>query len=548
MNKPKPKKPVAVELSLQSLLWNQIALCNLPILILVIVASLDNADKQLLASSFPVLERTLHLSVETLGYFSMFTNLSYALSLPMWGWLVHTYGMAQIHALLSAACFSWGFSTVGIALAGSSVFGQAIFRALNGVALGSILPLSQTMLVGMVDVSMRGRAFGWMGLCEKLAGTAASASVFYFAQWETSYYILGGISIAMASISWLELTPRKRMIARRKSRTKAYGVIKENDSDDEHEDETDIEEGEEEEDDDDDTNNKSNAPKLTVRQIMSRIARVPAFMCLVAQGVFGGTPWDMMSFMIMLLDWRQFTVDQIVTIQFTTGLSATVGGWFGGLLGDYASSRYQTKGRILVALISVVGGVPLYGIFLFAKNFSRALLFTNLFHFVATWPTAGALRPICADLARNPSERAQIVSLWIVLEKTSGAIFGAPLVGYLTGHMIKLKEGVGDQQQRLQEKEMEEKAFTLAWNLFGLSTFFWGVCACFWIAMAFTIDKMPLTMAAPSQHSGRSDMAKKIELALQHKDSNALNTPSQVGEDIKPLVSQNQSLQHCADT
>ena len=71
--------------------------------------------------------------------------------------------------------------------------------------------------------------------------------------------------------------------------------------------------------------------ELTLRQIVHRIALLPAFRCLVAQGVFGGTPWDMMSFQLLLLGWRKFTKEQIVTIQLTSGLAGTLGGWVGGV-------------------------------------------------------------------------------------------------------------------------------------------------------------------------------------------------------------------------
>ena len=67
------------------------ALCSVPVLLVVAVASLDTADKKLLSTSFPVLEKTLNLDVETLGYFSLFSDLSYALSVPFWSYLVHRY-------------------------------------------------------------------------------------------------------------------------------------------------------------------------------------------------------------------------------------------------------------------------------------------------------------------------------------------------------------------------------------------------------------------------------------------------------------------------
>ena len=76
--------------ALRSFLSDQWFLCSqLPILILIVIASLDNADKQLLASSFPILEKLLRWDIQQLGYFSLCTNLSYALSLPLWGWLIH---------------------------------------------------------------------------------------------------------------------------------------------------------------------------------------------------------------------------------------------------------------------------------------------------------------------------------------------------------------------------------------------------------------------------------------------------------------------------
>mmetsp|Transcript_14121 Transcript_14121/g.40647 ORF Transcript_14121/g.40647 Transcript_14121/m.40647 type:complete len:498 (+) Transcript_14121:177-1670(+) len=440
-----------------SLFTSQKALCTLPIAVLVLISSLDAADKQLLASSFPMLSETLGLDVETLGYFSFFTNGSYALSLPLWGYLVHRYGLEKIHYLLAVACTTWGLSTMGIALFGHSVVGQAIFRAIVGVALGSIMPLSQTLLVELVESAMRGRAFGLMLLCEKFAGTLAAAAVVYLDIWETPYYALGGLSLVMGYLAWTILSPHRRALASPSSAALVSPIKK----DDE-------------------------APQLTLREIIQRIVRMPAFMCMVAQGVFGGTPWDMMSFLLLLMDWRGFTKGQIVSIQFTSGLTSTIGGWLGGYLGDYCAQRWGTQGRIWLAFISVLGGIPLYGLYLFATKYNAALVWINAFQLWGTWTQSGALRPICADLTRNASERAQIISLWIVLEKLSGAILGAPLVGYLTSNM--LTDDVSDGNEESKMSPMEKAGF-LAFNLLLLSSLFWAICAFFWAVMAFVIQR-----------------------------------------------------------
>lgn len=402
------------------------------VLLLVLIAALDSADKNLLAASFPVLETTLHLHVDTLGYFSLFTNLSYALSLPFWGWMIHTYKLENAHLILGASCFLWGLATFGLAFFSTSIVLQAIFRSINGAALASILPLTQTMLVELVPPHQKGQAFGLLGWTEKAAATLAVSSVVWCKEdWTIPYYVVALLSIIMAVVAAARLKIQSP---------------KETDK------------GE---------------VQLTFSQIFQRISRIPAFLCLVAQGVFGGVPWDMMSFILLLLDWKGFTKEQIVILQFSSGISGTIGVGLGGFLGDWLGSSNQ-QGRVAVAFASVIGGIVLYGLFLFSESFVPSLIWMNLFHLWGSWAPSAALRPICAELARNPSERAQIVAFWILLEKTSSAVFGAPLVGYLTKNMLTDES----------DADSSVKAHALAMNLFGLSTFFWSVCACFWILMA----------------------------------------------------------------
>ena len=95
------------------------------------------------------------------------------------------------------------------------------------------------------------------------------------------------------------------------------------------------------------------------------------------------------------------------------------------------------------------------------------------FFLIALWSCCLSIyqrRPLCADLAQNQSERAQILAAWIFLDKTSSAVFGAPLVGYLTK---KLFDGNLVLTNR-------EKARYLARSMSFLSTFFWCVSAYFW--------------------------------------------------------------------
>ena len=477
----------------RAFLANQWLLCSPPILVLVVIASLDNADKQLLSSSFPILEKTLGWGAYELGNFSLANNLAYALSLPVWGWLIHRRSdVKNLQQLLASACGVWGLATIGIAVVtrasdvsmpsplSSSVSRnlQVAVRSINGMALGSILPLSQSLLSEYVPENLRGQAFGMLGAGEKLAGTLASTCIVWLGDyWYYVYYVLGLVSVAMGLVA--HYMSRITYISTQQSKMNdEYNKQASNNESDVLDDSGMV----------NDSGDFANdhGKNLSLRQIIKRIIRLPAFICLVAQGVFGGTPWDMMSFLLLLMDWKGFTKEQIALIQITSGFSSMLGGWFGGVMGDYAArglfgGRKSSQGRIILALASVILGIPLYGLFLYSTNYSWALLWMNLFQLTATWAPPAAIRPICVDLTNGPSERAQIVALWIVLEKLSGALFGAPLVGYLTNRMITSEDH--------EATNNKDKAEALAFNLFLLSGIFWGICAFFWFVMLITTQR-----------------------------------------------------------
>ena len=92
--------------------------------------------------------------------------------------------------------------------------------------------------------------------------------------------------------------------------------------------------------------------------------------------------------------------------------------------------------------------------------------------------------------------------MWIVLEKCSGAIFGAPLVGYLTNRMLVNEEGRSDSPTE-DEASLTAKTNALASNLFLLSSLFWGICALFWGVMLVVMTK---------QSSKSKDSTKNLEL------------------------------------
>jgi MFS family permease len=316
----------------------------------------DNICAASVDKNFPLIFIVLIcVSVDTLGYFSLFTNLSYALCLPFWGWLVHRYTVQNAHNILCLSCALWGAATLFIARS-ETVLAQAFFRSLNGGALASILPLSQMMLVDLVPSSMRGSAFGLMGFLEKTAATLATSAVIWFSpNWRIPYYVVGSISVLMA------------FSAKRYLRMKTK--IKKDEA--------------------------STGDEPSLLGIFRRISQIPAFVYLVAQGVFGAIPWDMMSFVLLLLEWKNFTKKQIISFSVAGGIFGTVGAFLGGVLGDIFA--HLPDGRVNVALVSVLLGILFYGLFLYSETYRFCIFFHSMFHLTGGWCPAAALRSVSRD-------------------------------------------------------------------------------------------------------------------------------------------------------
>jgi predicted MFS family arabinose efflux permease len=295
--------------------------------------------------------RNPHLrAVDTLGYFSLFQNLSYALSIPFWAWLVHRYKVQNAHNILSLSCFVWGIATLQIARS-ETIISQTFFRCLNGGALASILPLSQMMLVDLVPTSMRGSAFGLMGLLERVAAMIATSTVVWYDDWRAPYSVVGSTSILMAFSA-------KRFL---RMTTKI-------------EDE------------------KQRGEEMSMMGIVKRVSREPSFVYLIAQGVFGAIPWNMMSFIVLLLKWKGFTKEQIISFQVSGGIIGSLGVFLGGVSGDYFS--HLPRGRVGVALFSVMSESLFYSLFLYSESYYYCLIWKSLFHLTGGWATAAAIRSV----------------------------------------------------------------------------------------------------------------------------------------------------------
>lgn len=94
------------------------------------------------------------------------------------------------------------------------------------------------------------------------------------------------------------------------------------------------------------------------------VVKVPSFQIIVAQGVTGLFPWSALSFAPMWFELMGFSHNKTAFLTALFVVSSSLGGLFGGKMGDFLSVRLPNSGRIILAQISSASAVPLAAILL----------------------------------------------------------------------------------------------------------------------------------------------------------------------------------------
>ena len=445
-----------------------------PQVLVNIVATVDAADLALFGASFKAMETSFGFTPGRLGVLQMWQSLSYSVSLPVWGVFLPVLGARY---LLCLACLVWAFTTL---MTPHVAFfeAQCLLRIINGAALSGVMPITQAILADAVESGRRGAAFGWMQSLHTIARVIVSYAVISLGDaWAYAYYFIFILTLVMI-VLLQKLLPADV--------GKNLG--------------------------------NKDAPKPArlsfsfwgnALRVVRKIMRIPTFVILVLQGVAGGTPWQAMGFLNIYYAALGFGNEQVARITALTNTGAIFGQVFGGYLGDFAARKSRLHGRVLMAQLSVMLGIPAWYIMLSATSpstsigdgavdsaYSFAIGSGFVFYFVSTWVSTGANRPICADVVQEPGERAQIVALWVMIEGVVGSFFGAPLIGFisdLNGYDI-----------RAVDAQQGQNAAILASALFRLGLVCWGFCFVAWALMHHTLPS-DMRGRAGDNHQGASN-------------------------------------------
>ncbi|KAG4966130.1 hypothetical protein JHK85_041105 [Glycine max] len=402
------------------------------LLLVNLAGIMERADESLLPGVYKEVGTALHTDPTGLGYLTLFRSIVQSSCYPVAAYLAVRHNRAHV---IAVGAFLWAAATFLVAF--SSTFFQvtavsyriihyslivALSRAFNGIGLALVTPAIQSLVADSTDDSNRGMAFGWLQLTGNVGSIIgglfsvliAPITVFGIPGWRISFHIVGLISIIVGALVYLFANDPHFS--------------------------------------DNGTNSRRQAPNKTfwseVKDLVQEsksVLKISSFQIIVAQGVTGSFPWSALSFAPMWLELTGFSHEKTAFLMGLFVVASSIGGLFGGKMGDILSKRYPNSGRIILAQISSGSAIPL-----------AALLLIGL-----------------------PDDPSTIISHEIVPERSRTSVyamdrsfesilssFAPPAVGILAQHVYGYKpipEGSSESQEILTDRE---NAASLAKSLY----------------------------------------------------------------------------------
>lgn len=295
----------------------------------------------------------------------------------------------------------------------------AVSRALNGIGLAIVAPAIQSLVADSTDDDSRGTAFGWLQLTSNLGSIVgglfslllAPVTLMGIPGWRISFHLVGIVSVAVGILVWLFAVdphfPKGGTGTSDEAPRKSF---------------------------------QSDVKDLV--QEAKSVIRIPSFQIIVAQGVTGSFPWSALSFAPMWLELTGFSHEKTAILIGTFIVANSLGGVFGGMMGDFLSKRLPNSGRIMLSQISSGSGIPLSAIlFTVVPNNPSTLFVHGLVLFVTgfciSWNAPATNNPIFAEIVPERS-RTSIYALDRSFESILSS-FAPPTVGLLAQYVYGYK-------------------------------------------------------------------------------------------------------------
>ncbi|XP_017970761.1 PREDICTED: uncharacterized protein LOC18611584 [Theobroma cacao] len=388
---------------------------TLTLVLVNLAAIMETADESLLPGVYNEVGAALHIDPTGLGSLTLFRSVVQSCCYPLAAYLAMHHNRAHVIAL---GAFLWASATFLVAI--STTFLQvAVSRGLNGIGLAVVIPAIQSLVADSTDESNRGMAFGWLqltgnigsilgGLCSVLI---ASKTIMGISGWRFAFHLVGVISVVVGLL--VHLFAKDPRFSDSDNTAKEHIEYK----------------------------SFSSKMKDMIKEAKS-VMRIPTFQIIVAQGVSGSFAGSSWSFIPMWLELIGFSHETTALIMTSFVISNSLGGLFGGRMGDILAKRLPNSGRIILSQISAGSAVPIAAVLMLAlpDDPSTAFMHGLVFFIMGlciSWNAPATNDPIFAEIVPEKS-RTSIYALDQSFESIL-ASFAPSLVGILAQRVYGYK-------------------------------------------------------------------------------------------------------------
>ncbi|XP_058085803.1 uncharacterized protein LOC131233190 [Magnolia sinica] len=408
-------------------------------LILVNLAGImERADEALLPGVYKEVGAALHTDPTGLGSLTLFRSIVQSSCYPLAAYLSIYQNRAHVIAL---GAFLWAAATFLVGVS-STHFQVAVSRALNGIGLAIVTPAIQSLVADSTDDSNRGIAFGWLQLAGNFGSLIgglfsvllASTTFMGIPGWRISFHLVALVSIIVGILVRLFANDPRFS----------------------------------------DGSSKSTDPiarksfwlelKDLAREAKS-VIKIPSFQIIIAQGVTGSFAGSGFSFAPMWLELIGFSHKETAFLMSMFVIAFSLGGLFGGKMGDILSKRYPNSGRIVLSQISSGSAIPLAALLLLvlpddpSTRFMHGLVLFMMGLWIS-WNAPATNNPIFAEIVPGKS-RTIIYALDQSFESIL-ASFAPPFVGLLAQRVYGYKPVPKGLSEGVEGEVDRENAVSLA--------------------------------------------------------------------------------------
>jgi EmrB/QacA subfamily drug resistance transporter len=174
--------------------------------VVIIGSIMSILDTTIVNVALDTLGRELHSSIANIQWVATGYLLSLAAVIPVTGWAARRFGAKQVY-VLSLVLFTAGSALCGLANSSTELI---VFRVIQGIGGGMILPIGQLMMAEAAGPQRMGRVMSIVAVPAMLApilGPAIGGLILDNASWRWIFYVNLPIGI-IAVISALRVLPR----------------------------------------------------------------------------------------------------------------------------------------------------------------------------------------------------------------------------------------------------------------------------------------------------------------------------------------------------